>query len=160
MGFHETFKTKICAKCGESKVISVFVKPYGEKVAESKYCLDCRQILSIESKDRERKSNADRLEKNRAKRKQEWALMLKSGEAFVCSRCKKHKLIKYKTSNGVCTRCVKQIIENKEHNDMINSAIERKKIIEKKWSMSQREKAEAENKEQDMIANFLKNKKD
>jgi len=156
MSFHETYKEKVCKRCHESKNISDFVVPYGDGVASRPYCSECRRLIVLEKN----AYQAALVKKRQAEKRKERALMLKSGEAFICPRCKRNFLIKYKTKNGICTGCAKQIIGNEEYNKMIDSAEERRKIIRKKWATSQHEKAEAENKEQDMIAAFLKKKKD
>ena len=85
---------------------------------------------------------------------------VKNGLKFFCKHCKKYIKIDYlaKNKKNSCTRCVKRILD---HNEAMHSPSKDIKIIkENEKNMTQEDKAKKASSEADMIAQFLKNKKE
>ena len=87
---------------------------------------------------------------------------IKDGEVFKCSCCKRYVDTDYKSKNpkvDICNRCARHHIEMREIANKPLTNKERYKHYVKEKTMSNADKANRAQSEQDMIAEFLANKK-
>lgn len=88
--------------------------------------------------------------------------MLKTGELFNCPACKKRVKAIYRSqgkNKNICTKCSFEFSQDEKLKQVTNNRGVARKMHEAKKKLSAEARKEIENKENNMIEQFLKNKK-